>query len=184
MADVESMKWTQVFIKTRDTDISFVTLGQQDEPSKLRLLGKFIQIYWKGIFSVVWPVVLLPIFLVNNTTAMRCLYVVCTMAGMWITEAIPLPVTSLIPVVAFPMMGILDSDKTCQCYMKETNMMFIGGLIIAIAIEYCGLHRRIALRVMSIIGCSPRLVVFISCVVFIWSCKGIEVCRITLCIFL
>lgn len=135
------------------------------------------------MFSVVWPLVLLPIFLVNNTPAMRCLYVVCTMAGLWITEAVPLPVTSLIPVVMFPMMGILDSDKTCQCYMKETNMMFIGGLIIAIAVEYCGLHRRIALRVMSLVGCSPRLVLLISSFVFFECVKVISAfCNYSECI--
>jgi len=43
--------------------------------------------------------------------------------------------------------------------MKETNMMFIGGLIIALAMEYSNLHRRIALRVMSIIGGSPTRLV-------------------------
>lgn len=133
--------------------------GQRNQPTKWQLLGKFIQLYWKGLFVFVYPLVLLPIFLTNNKPSMRCLYVVCVMAGLWITEALPLAVTSLIPVVAFPLMGILDSDKTCECYMKETNMMFIGGLIIAIAVEHCGLHRRIALAVMSVVGCSPRLVV-------------------------
>ncbi|CAG9831667.1 unnamed protein product [Diabrotica balteata] len=74
----------------------------------------------------------------------------------WVFEVLPLPVTSLIPMVLFPLMGILDSDQTSLCYLKETNMMFVGGLIIAIAVEHCNLHKRVALYVIRLVGCSPR----------------------------
>ncbi|CAH1382339.1 unnamed protein product [Tenebrio molitor] len=110
----------------------------------------------RSIFVVVYPLVLLPVFLHNNVAALRCLYVVLLMAGYWVFEALPLPVTSLIPMVLFPLMGILDSDKTSLCYLKETNMMFVGGLVIAIAVEYCNLHTRVALYVIQMVGCSPR----------------------------
>nr|XP_022906389.1 protein I'm not dead yet [Onthophagus taurus] len=119
-------------------------------------LRKFLQIYWRAIFVVIFPLILLPVFTSNNTPALRCLYVVLLMAGLWVTEALPLPVTALIPMVLFPLMGILDSDRTSVCYLKETNMMFVGGLIIAIAVEYCNLHRRVALYVILLVGCSPR----------------------------
>lgn len=105
---------------------------------------------------LIWPLILLPIILYDNVPAMRCLFCVCLMAGYWITECMPISATALIPVVFFPTMGILNSDKTSMCYMKETNVMFIGGLLIAIAVEYCQLHRRIALTVISIVGCSPK----------------------------
>ena len=114
------------------------------------------RVYWRSIFVLIYPLVLLPVFLTNNAPAHRCFYVVLLMAGYWVTESLPLPVTALIPMVLFPLMGILDSDKTSLCYLKETNMMFIGGLVIAIAIEHCNLHRRVALYVIGMVGCSPR----------------------------
>uniref|UniRef100_V5GVC6 Protein I'm not dead yet n=1 Tax=Anoplophora glabripennis TaxID=217634 RepID=V5GVC6_ANOGL len=124
--------------------------------NKCYLLLRALGIYWKTIFVIVYPLVLLPVFLCNNTAAMRCLFVVLLMAGYWVFEVLPLPVTSLIPMVLFPLMGVLDSDKVSLCYLKETNMMFVGGLVIAIAVEYCHLHTRVALHVIKLVGCSPR----------------------------
>lgn len=128
---------------------------------QLRVILKFLNIYWRSLFVVVFPLILLPVFLDNNIPALRCLYVVLLMAGFWVTEALPLPVTALLPMVLFPLMGVLDSEKTSLCYLKETNMMFVGGLIIAIAIEHCKLHTRVALHMISTVGCSPRKLNFV-----------------------
>lgn len=134
----------------------FSLTGNANKTGFCSLFRNFIKLYWPAIFSILWPLLVLPIILINNTPAMRCLYTVVVMAGLWITEALPLPITALIPMVAFPFMGILDSDKTSYCYMKETNMMFIGGIVIAIAVEHCNLHQRLALAVMRTVGCSPK----------------------------
>ncbi|XP_058835197.1 protein I'm not dead yet-like [Topomyia yanbarensis] len=84
------------------------------------------------------------------------MYATLIMIIYWMTETLPLPVTSLLPVVLFPLLGILGTDETCQMYMKQTIMMFMGGIIMALAIEYCNLHKRIALRVIVSVGCSQR----------------------------
>jgi len=116
----------------------------------------FLSTYWKSLTVCLAPFVFLPVMLLNEGPAFRCMYVVLVMSVLWVTEALPLPITSMIPMVAFPLLGILSTDKTCMMYFKETMLMFIGGIIIALAVEYCNLHKRVALKVISIIGCSQR----------------------------
>lgn len=88
------------------------------------------------------------------------------MALWWISEAVPIPVTSLLPLVLFPVLGIDDVPGTAANYGKEIIFLFLGGFIIALGIERTGLHRRIALGIMARVGTSSsRLVlgVMLAC---------------------
>jgi solute carrier family 13 (sodium-dependent dicarboxylate transporter), member 2/3/5 len=78
------------------------------------------------------------------------------MSTLWITEAIPLAVTSLIPLVLFPMFGILSGKATANAYINSTIFLFMGGFIIAIAMEKWNLHKRIAINLISFFGVKPQ----------------------------
>lgn len=119
-------------------------------------IAKFMTVYWRALVVFLAPFLAAGVFTIDTSPAYRCMYVVLIMSMYWVTEAIPLPITSMLPMVLFPLLGVLDTDRTCMMYMKETMLMFIGGIIIALAVEYCNLHKRVALKVISLIGCSQR----------------------------
>jgi solute carrier family 13 (sodium-dependent dicarboxylate transporter), member 2/3/5 len=89
----------------------------------------------------------------------RLLAVTLLMACFWLTNAIPIYATSLIPLALFPALGILGSEEVSKAYIDHTVFLFFGGFVIALGIEKWGLHRRIALTVLTWMGGSPRRVV-------------------------
>ncbi|XP_017107708.2 protein I'm not dead yet isoform X1 [Drosophila bipectinata] len=138
------------------TDIKMeIEIGSEPPPPPKKL-SNFIANHWKGLVVFLVPLLCLPIMLLNNIPEYRCMYLLLVMAIFWVTEALPLYITSMIPIVAFPVMGIMDSNKTCSLYFRDTLVMFMGGIMVALAVEYCNLHKRLALRVIQIVGCSPR----------------------------
>jgi len=70
----------------------------------------------------------------------------------WVTEAVPIAATALVPIVVFPLTGALDITTTTASFGHKYIFLYLGGFIIAIAIEKWDLHRRIALNIISIIG--------------------------------
>ena len=80
-------------------------------------------------------------------------------ATWWISEAIPIPATSLLPLVLFPVTGAVEPGQTAQPYASSIIFLFLGGFLIAVSIQRWGLHRRIALRTIKAIGASPSRIV-------------------------
>lgn len=81
------------------------------------------------------------------------------MAIWWMTEAISIYATAMLPLAVFPLTGTATIKTTAASYGHELIFLFLGGFIIALALERCGLHRRFALRVLQFVGTRPTHII-------------------------
>lgn len=88
--------------------------------------------------------------------ARRTAAVAVLMAAWWMTEAIPLAATALLPILLFPLLGVLDIRAATAPYASHIIFLFLGGFLLGLAMQKCGLHRRIALKIVTLAGTGPR----------------------------
>lgn len=81
------------------------------------------------------------------------------MAIFWVSEALPIPATALLPLVLFPLLGLAGSKEAAAPYASPIVFLFLGGFLLAISMERWQLHRRVALHLLSAMGTSPRRIV-------------------------
>jgi sodium-dependent dicarboxylate transporter 2/3/5 len=91
----------------------------------------------------------------ENPKITYTLAIAILMAIWWITEAVPLAVTALLPVVLFPVFGVLDGKTVSSMYFNHLIFLFLGGFVMALAMERWNLHKRIAIKVLIFFGISP-----------------------------
>lgn len=78
------------------------------------------------------------------------------MATWWITEAVPLPATALLPIALFPLLGVAGPAEAAAPFAHPIVFLFLGGFLIALAMERWGLHERVALAILARTGTRPR----------------------------
>ncbi len=81
--------------------------------------------------------------------------VVILVATWWVTEALPLPATSLLPLALFPLLGVVEIGDAAAPYADDLIFLFMGGFMLALAMQRWGLHRRIALLTVRAVGTNP-----------------------------
>ncbi len=91
--------------------------------------------------------------------ALYCGGVTALMATWWITEAIPIPATSMVPIVLFPLLKIMPTAKATLPYANHLIYLFMGGFFIAVCMERWNLHYRIAMHTIKIVGTSPARII-------------------------
>ena len=106
-----------------------------------------------------------------SPVGMKVAAVTVLMAVFWIMEAIPMAATALLPIALFPLLGVMPTAKVTESYANHLIYLFMGGFLIAAAIEKWQLHKRIALHTVRLVGVSPKRIVlgfmlatgFLSC---------------------
>ena len=78
------------------------------------------------------------------------------MAIYWIFEVLPIAATALLPILLYPLFGLMKASEISLYYFSDINVLFLCGLMIAVAIESWNLHKRIALKVILCIGAKPE----------------------------
>lgn len=94
-----------------------------------------------------------------STDAMHTLAIAAWMVVWWVSEAVPIAVTSLLPIVLFPLMGVTSVQEICTPYGNKYVFLFLGGFMIALALERWNLHKRIALGIIAATGTGIRKIV-------------------------
>ena len=103
-----------------------------------------------GILLAVFTALFNPFSL--DATANKTVAVAVLMITWWITEAMPMPVVALIPLVLLPLFGIASIEETSKAYSNPVIFLFMGGFMIGLAIEKWNLHKRIALNIVKKTG--------------------------------
>jgi len=108
------------------------------------------------VLGIVFFVTLLNVHFGADPRIHRMAAIAALMATWWITEAIPLAATSLMPLVLMPFLKIVEPEKVAQSYMNDYIFLFMGGFTIALAMERWNLHRRLAMHTIRLVGDQPR----------------------------
>lgn len=122
------------------------------EHGKIRIISLLL-----GIVIFLAVLFVQPFGLAAN--AIKVLAIGMLMITWWVTQALPMPVVALLPLLLFPLMGVADMQEVASPYASPIIFLFMGGFMIAIAIEKWGLHKRGALSIINLTGTSGNRIV-------------------------
>ncbi len=94
-----------------------------------------------------------------NAPASGLAAVVSLMAIWWVSNALPLFATAILPLVLFPLLGIMSGNEVAPVYFNGTIVLFLGGFMIALSMQRWNLHKRIALGIIHAVGGGPSRII-------------------------
>ncbi len=120
---------------------------------------------WRKVLFFLGPILALYIIFFteldpSNPKVSNTLAVAVWMALWWVSEVVPLAISSLLPVALFPLLGIMNGKEVSSSYFNHVIFLFIGGFLVALAIQKWNLHKRIALNILQWTGVHPGRILF------------------------
>ncbi len=111
----------------------------------------------RKIVLLIFPIVFILLSTVLNPSVINpnigiTLGIAIWMLGWWITEVVPIAATSLLPIILFPLTGIVSGEEISKVYFNEVIFLYVGGFMLALAIEKWEVHKRIAARTLMVFG--------------------------------
>lgn len=117
----------------------------------------------RKILVLLGPLVAVPLLFFGPE--FRCLFSIIFLSTYWIGEAFPIGITSLFPLALYPILQIVPSKQISPVYFKDSIVLFMCTLIMAMAVEATGLHRRIALKLLTKVGAKqPIMLLGFMCI--------------------
>ena len=118
----------------------------------------------RTIGLILGPLISVAILLLPAPEAMppeawRMVAITLWMVIWWLSEAVPIPATALLPLVLMPLLGVQEMKPTAANYAHPLIFLFLGGFMLAAAMQRAGLHRRVALHIVSAVGTTPSRIV-------------------------
>lgn len=141
---------------TRGDDSGVHCMSICDEEAGHGDAGRWRAAIIGGSLALAVAALLLPLPPGLGEDGRRVAIVAVLMAVWWTTEVLPLPITALVPIAVFPLAGVGALEVVARPYADPLIFLFLGGFMLAGAMERSGLHRRLALAALSICGSSPR----------------------------
>ncbi|KAM9582558.1 solute carrier family 13 member 1 isoform 1-T1 [Guaruba guarouba] len=126
----------------------------------------YLLAYRRFLLIVLTLLLLLPLPFIIKTKEAECAYTLFVVAILWLTEPMPLAVSALLPAIMFPLFGIMESKQVASAYFKDFHLLLIGVICLATSIEKWNLHKRMALRMVMLVGVNPAWLVLgfmVSC---------------------
>ncbi|CAH2046032.1 unnamed protein product [Thlaspi arvense] len=149
--------------ETDDLKSPLLPVVHNDEPFEKQSVGQHLRTIFtpKNCYIALGPLLCAVVCLCvrlgedDTTSARNMLGVLVWMFAWWLTEAVPMPITSMSPLFLFPLFGISAADDVASSYMDDVISLVLGSFILALAVEHYNIHRRLALNITLVFCVEP-----------------------------